>query len=59
MGEDGEATGIDQLRPIDETNNGTYTVIDGSGRLVRTAAKSLEGLPSGFYIINGKKTFIK
>lgn len=59
VGEDGEATGIDQLRPIDETNNGTYTVIDGSGRLVRTAAKSLEGLPSGFYIINGKKTFIK
>lgn len=59
VGEDGEATGIDQLRPIDETNNGTYTVIDGSGRMVRTAAKSLEGLPSGFYIINGKKTFIK
>lgn len=59
VGEDGEATGIDQLRPIDETNNGTYTVIDGSGRLVRTAAKSLDGLPSGFYIINGKKTFIK
>lgn len=59
VGEDGEATGIDQLRPIDEANNGTYTVIDGSGRLVRTAAKSLDGLPSGFYIINGKKTFIK
>lgn len=59
VGEDGEATGIDQLRPIDETNNGTYTVIDGSGRMVRTAAKSLDGLPSGFYIINGKKTFIK
>ncbi|MGN1353471.1 MAG: leucine-rich repeat domain-containing protein [Alloprevotella sp.] len=59
VGEDGEATGIDQLRPIDEANNGTYTVIDGSGRLVRTAAKSLKGLPSGFYIINGKKTFIK
>ncbi|MDY2623928.1 MAG: leucine-rich repeat domain-containing protein [Alloprevotella sp.] len=59
VGEDGEATGIDQLHPIDEANNGTYTVIDGSGRLVRTAAKSLEGLPSGFYIINGKKTFIK
>ena len=59
VGEDGEATGIDQLRPIDEAIDGTYTVIDGSGRLVRTAAKSLDGLPSGFYIINGKKTFIK
>ncbi len=36
--------------------NGVYTL---SGQQVRTNGTSLEGLPKGIYVVNGKKTIVK
>ena len=47
---DGE-TSISTLR----TDTGSHDVYDLSGRKVRTGTTSLEGLPSGIYIVGGRK----
>jgi hypothetical protein len=47
---DGE-TSIGTLR----TDTGSHDVYDLSGRKVRTGTTSLEGLPSGIYIVGGRK----
>ena len=46
-----EGTGINGL--INEGN--VFDVYDLSGRKVRTAVSSLDGLPKGIYIVNGRK----
>lgn len=46
-----ETTGI--VLPI--LTDGTFDVYDLKGRLVKSAAKSIDGLPKGVYIVNGKK----
>lgn len=50
--EEMEGTGISNLTIIDRK---AFDVYDMSGRKVRTAATSLDGLPRGIYIMNGKK----
>jgi hypothetical protein len=47
-------TGIANVR-----NTEAFDVYDLSGRKVRSQSHSLEGISSGVYIINGKKTVIK
>ena len=45
---------------IEETmGEESFDIYDISGRLVRLKAKSTEGLESGTYIINGRKTVVK
>ena len=47
-------TGIASMRSTE-----AFDVYDLSGRKVRSQCHSLEGISSGVYIINGKKTVIK
>ena len=47
-------TGISGLE-----NTETFDIYDMTGRKVRSQCHSLEGIASGVYIINGKKTVIK
>ena len=37
------------------TDGEAFDVYDMSGRKVRTATSSLDGLPKGIYVVNGKK----
>ena len=50
------ASGISDIKTSDKINTGIY---DLSGRKVRTDKTSIDDLPSGFYIINGKKIIKK
>lgn len=50
------ASGISDIKKSDKINTGIY---DLSGRNVRTDKTSIDDLPSGFYIINGKKIIKK
>ena len=50
-----EGTGINGL--INEGN--VFDVYDLSGRRVRTAVSSLDGLPKGIYIVKGKKMILR
>ena len=45
------ATGISGII----TGGKAYNVYDMNGRKVRTATTSLDGLPKGIYIVNGRK----
>lgn len=47
-------TGISGLEDVE-----AFDIYDMSGRKVRSQCHSLEGIASGVYIINGKKTVIK
>lgn len=57
-----ETTGIAPLiygetaNKVEKFANGIYSL---QGQLVRSNASSIEGLPSGIYIVNGKKVAIK
>ena len=51
-----EATGIKNL---EGTTAGPFDVYDLSGRKVLTHVTSLEGMPNGIYIVNGKKILKK
>lgn len=55
---DGEITSIDEVIANDKgkANDAVYTV---DGVQVRANASSLEGLPAGIYIFNGKKHLVK
>ena len=55
---DGEITSIDEVIANDKgkANGAVYTV---DGVQVRANASSLEGLPAGIYIFNGKKHLVK
>lgn len=53
--EEMEGTGISGLTTNDHK---AFDVYDMSGRKVRTAATSLDGLPKGIYIANGKKVIL-
>ena len=55
-GDDDETTGIKQLN---ENTVEPYDVYDLSGRKVRHQVNSLDGLPEGVYIVNGKKMLKK
>ena len=57
-GDDDEATGIDELN-VEPTEVQPYDVYDLSGRKVAHQVISLEGLPDGIYIVNGKKMLKK
>lgn len=50
------ASGISDIKTSDKINTGIY---DLSGHKVRTDKTSIDDLPSGFYIINGKKIIKK
>jgi hypothetical protein len=53
---DGEATGIEAVETTGEKAFDVYTI---SGVQVRRAAKTLDGLQKGIYIVNGKKQVVK
>ena len=53
VGEDEPTTGIRPLQPMEQDQ--PLNVYDLNGRLVRKAARSLDNLPQGVYIVNGKK----
>lgn len=53
---DGEATGIEAVETAGEKAFDVYTI---SGVQVRRAAKTLDGLQKGIYIVNGKKQVVK
>ena len=57
-GDDDELTGIDELN-VDPAEVQPFDVYDLSGRKVAHQVTSLEGLPNGIYIVNGKKMLKK
>ena len=57
-GDDDDATGIDELN-VEPTEVQPFDVYDLSGRKVAHQVTTLEGLPNGLYIVNGKKMLKK
>ena len=57
-GDDDELTGIDELN-VESTEVQPYDVYDLSGRKVAHQVTTLDGLPNGIYIVNGKKVLKK
>ena len=57
-GDDDDATGIDEIN-VEPTEVQPYDVYDLSGRKVAHQVTTLEGLPNGLYIVNGKKMLKK
>ncbi|MDY4031183.1 MAG: T9SS type A sorting domain-containing protein, partial [Alloprevotella sp.] len=53
VGEDDNATGIYPLQSVEAMP--AVKVYDINGRLVRQGTRSLDSLPKGVYVINGKK----
>ena len=53
VGEDDPTTGIRPLQPMEQSQ--PLNVYDLNGRLVLRGARSLDSLPKGIYIVNGKK----
>ena len=53
------AIGSTGIKEILMTDGEAHDVYNLQGRKVKAKATSLEGLPPGFYIINGKKTILK
>ena len=53
-----DETGINAPK-VDKSDNTTYDIYDMSGRTVRKAATTTDGLKPGLYIINGKKVLVK
>ena len=51
---DGEATSIDGISEITKVANGVYSVTGA-----KVSEDSLDGLPAGVYIVNGKKVYKK
>jgi uncharacterized protein YjdB len=58
-GDDDETTGIEDEIIDDPATVEPFDVYDLSGRKVRHQATSLDGLPNGVYIVNGKKILKK
>ena len=58
---DDDTTGIETIETMDEDPavTGPYDVYDLSGRKVLNQVTSLDGLPNGIYIVNGKKLLKK
>ena len=56
--DDDDTTGIDELN-VDPADVQPFDVYDLSGRKVAHQVTSLEGLPNGIYIVNGKKMLKK
>ena len=52
---DGNTTAIDKVEQVETT----FTVYTLQGVLVREQATTLNGLPKGIYIVNGKKMIVK
>ena len=52
---DGNTTAIDEVEQVETT----FTVYTLQGVLVREQATTLNGLPKGIYIVNGKKMIVK
>lgn len=48
---------IDEVKPVEVPE--VFDIYSLDGRLVRKNAASLEGLPKGLYIMNGKKMVVK
>jgi len=57
-GDDDNVTGIETIEEAPAINE-PYDVYDLSGRKVRNQVTSLDGLPAGVYIVNGKKVLKK
>ena len=57
-GDDDDATGIDELESTPAEAQ-PYDVYDLSGRKVAHQVTTLEGLPNGIYIVNGKKMLME
>jgi len=58
--DDDETTGIEDMETIDEAVNiEPFDVYDLRGQKVRHQVTSLDGLPDGIYIVNGKKILKK
>ena len=53
------AIGSTGIKEILMTDGESYDIYNLQGRKVKVKATSLEGLPRGVYIINGKKTILK
>ena len=52
----GDATAIEGIEAAQQHNANIYNL---NGQLVRQGATSTEGLPSGLYIVGGKKLVVK
>ena len=52
----GDATAIEGIEAAQQHNTNIYNL---NGQLVRQGATSTEGLPSGLYIVGGKKVVVK
>ena len=53
-----DETDIDTPK-VNDSKNTVYDIYDMSGRMVRKAATTTDGLKAGLYIINGKKILVK
>ena len=51
-------TSIDTPK-VNDSKNTTYDIYDMSGRMVRKAATTTDGLKAGLYIINGRKVLVE
>ena len=58
-GDDDEVTGIEDELTDDPAATEPFDVYDLSGRKVRHQVTSLDGLPNGIYIVNGRKVLKK
>jgi uncharacterized protein YjdB len=59
IGDDDGTTGIEDLDERPAVEEDPYDVYDLSGRKVANQVTSLDGLPNGIYIVNGKKVMKK
>lgn len=56
---EGVVTAIEEAKKAGEKVEYMDIVVSINGQIVRNGSTSLEGLPKGLYIINGKKYFVK
>ncbi|SES65104.1 leucine-rich repeat domain-containing protein [Prevotella sp. kh1p2] len=57
---DGETTGINGINGTDAVNNAnSQNVYNIYGQIVRSGSASVDNLPAGVYIVNGKKYIVK
>ena len=54
--EEDPATGVTSVTAAKAVNDNVYTI---DGRMVRSNAAGIEGLPAGLYIFNGQKYIVK
>lgn len=59
MNQGGIATAIEEAKKEGKTIKYMDIVVSVDGQIIRSGSTSIEGLPRGLYIINGKKYYVK